>query len=249
MNFWFALHPTRTEAYELKEQLVKLLEAEGSHVVDNPQKADFAVAIGGDGTVVGAFKKCSKPIIGINVGRLGYLPRIEPADAETALRRVLQGQYEIEKRMTLTCSAAGHGELCAINEAAFLKASASIIHFSVSVDGYELTRYAADGMIVATPTGSTGYSLSAGGPIIDPVSDMIVLTPNCPHTLVSRPIVLSANSRITLESDDKSVLSVDGAITRLNEHEKVEIRRGSENMSFVSLSRESFIERLRKKLS
>ena len=126
---------------------------------------------------------------------------------------------------------------------------AGILRFTVLVDGTELISYTADGMIVSTPTGSTGYSLSAGGPIVDPISEMLILTPIAPHTLVSRPILLSASSTVTLISETDAIIATDGETVPIKADTPFEIRRSEKVMRFVSFGRENFITRLRKKLT
>ena len=248
MNFLFCVHPTREEAHRLHGELSGYLRLKGHSEVSDPALADFTLAIGGDGTVVAACRACSAPIIGINAGTLGYLTRVEPAQAKDALDRLCRGDYAIEERMMLCCGAAGGPVTCALNEAALTKEGSGVIRFTVTVDGIRLMRYTADGIICATPTGSTGYSLSAGGPIVDPASELMVLTPIAPHTLLNRPIVLSADSVVRLECENDAVISMDGASARLPAGTPFEIRRSPETMRFVSFGRESFIGRLQQKL-
>ncbi|MBR4235850.1 MAG: NAD(+)/NADH kinase [Clostridia bacterium] len=249
MNFLFCVHPTRSEAAQLHSELAQHIALHGGREVSNAADADFIVAIGGDGTVVSAFRKRNLPIIGINAGTLGYLTRVEPKDAAAALTDVLSGNYTLERRMTLSCGIRGGQKVTALNEAALLKSDAGVIRFTVTVDGVELMRYTADGCICATPTGSTGYSLSAGGPIVDPASEMIILTPLAPHTLVNRPIVLSPDSRVTLVSENDAIISTDGSSCSLPAGAAYEICRSGEYMKFVTFGKESFITRLRKKLA
>ncbi len=249
MNFYFCVHPTREQAQRIADDLHDFIEMSGGKCVPDPRGADFTVAIGGDGTVVSAWKEYDCPIIGINAGTLGYLPRVEPEHARDAIQAVLDGRYSLEKRMTLDCSIPGGGNANALNEAALLHRDTGVIRFTVQVDGTELIRYTADGMIVSTPTGSTGYSLSAGGPIVDPSSEMLILTPVAPHTLVSRPILLSADSTVTLISKNDAVAAFDGEALPLPAQTPFEIRRSEKVMRFVSFGRENFITRLRKKLT
>ena len=249
MKFWFHIHSSRPRAAEMKQRAVSIIEANGSSCVSSPEEADFTVAIGGDGTMVSAHKLSGKPIIGVNAGTLGYLPRIESENLEESLERIISGDYTLENRMTLSVSANAQSPVNAVNDVALLRADTSVIRFTVTVDGVDLIRYTADGMIAATPTGSTAYSLSAGGPIVDPVSESIVLTPIAPHTLVSRPIVLSSNSVVTLKCESNCLLSVDGDTNLFPENSEFVIRKASDLVRFVSFGRESFIERLRQKLS
>lgn len=249
MKFWFHFHPSRTEAVTLMERAERLIEKHACARVLNPDEADFAIAIGGDGTLIAASRMSGKPIIGINAGTLGYLAKIEPENLEASLEKIIKGDYTLESRMTLSVSAENFTPQIALNDASILTPGAGVIRFTVHVDGIPLMRYTADGMIAATPTGSTGYSLSAGGPIVDPTSQSITLTPVAPHTLVNRAIILSPESHIAIECENRSILSVDGSKTKVDAGAKVEICRSEETVKFVSFGRESFIERLRKKLN
>ena len=247
-RFFFVSHPTREEAYDLRKELEAFVLDSGAMVVTDPRQADFSVAIGGDGTVVGAYRACSAPVLGINDGNVGYLARVEKENAFTAVKAVLDGRYEIESRMTLSCEAGGE-TFCALNDAALVKSGVSPVSVSVCVDDTGLMRLTADGLIVSTPTGSTGYSLSAGGPIADPMSELIILTPVAPHTLMSRPIVLSAKSRVRLTANRDAVLLIDGQRYDLPADTPVRIEKSEQYMHFVSFGRENFISRLREKLS
>ncbi|MBR3929576.1 MAG: NAD(+)/NADH kinase [Clostridia bacterium] len=249
MKFWFYIHPSRTEAASLLNRAATFLENHACARADRPDEADFTVAIGGDGTVIAASHLSKNPIIGINAGTLGYLPKIEPDTLEESLKRIIKGDFMLESRMTLSVSGTGFKQQTALNDAAILTPGAGVIRFTVNVDSVPLMRYTADGLIASTPTGSTGYSLSAGGPIVDPESRSITLTPVAPHTLVNRSIILSPESRISIECEDRSLLSVDGSKTEVDAGCRIDIRRSEETVKFVSFSRESFIERLRKKLS
>ena len=249
MKFWFHIHPSRMEAMSLLNRAENVWEDHACTRVNRPDEADFTVAIGGDGTVIAASRLSRKPIIGINAGTLGYLPKIEPETLEDCLRRIIAGDYTLENRMTLSVEGTGFKHQTALNDVAILTPGAGVIRFTVNVDGVKLMRYVADGIIAATPTGSTGYSLSAGGPIVDPVSQSIMLTPVAPHTLVNRAIILSPESRISIECENRSILSVDGNKTEVDAGCVIDIKKADETVQFVSFGRESFIERLRKKLS
>ena len=248
MKFWFRVHTARPQALILRDEAEKIIRRAGSVIVDDPEQADLTVAIGGDGTVVSAHRQSRRPIVGVNAGTLGYLPRIEPEDMPRALERVLRGDYALEDRMTLSGAPEGAEPVNALNEVALVKPDSGVIRFSVAVDGMPLTRYTADGIIAATPTGSTGYSLSAGGPIVDPSSQLIVLTPIAPHTLCSRAVVLSPTSRVTIVCDTPAVLLVDGDARPHPAGLPLHIQRSENVVQFVTLGQESFIERLRRKL-
>jgi NAD+ kinase len=166
---------------------------------------DVAVSLGGDGTMLRTVELVAEsgiPVIGINVGQLGYLTEVDPDSARMAIKRFLSGAYEIEERMLLSVRIEGHesSEHVALNEAVIEKTpSGHTVRLAVSVDGEYFTTYAADGLIVATPTGSTAYSFSARGPIVAPMHRCLVLTPVSPHMLFDRTLVLDPHSTLHLE--------------------------------------------------
>ncbi|MFA5564458.1 MAG: NAD(+)/NADH kinase [Acidimicrobiia bacterium] len=176
---------------------------------------NLILSMGGDGTMLRALRLISPhdvDILGINVGRLGYLTEVEPAGMVEALERYFQGDYKIDERMLLSVSSPEVAEL-ALNEAVVEKtASGHTIRLGVYVNGDFFTNYITDGLIVATPTGSTAYSLSARGPIVDPSHQALILTPVAPHMLFDRSLVLNPNTEIIIEVGDgrPASLSVDG---------------------------------------
>lgn len=166
---------------------------------------DVAISLGGDGTMLRTVELVgpdSVPVIGINVGQLGYLTEVDPDGARMAVKRFLSGAYDIEERMLLAVQLEGHeeGEFVALNEVVIEKTpSGHTVRLAVSVDGEFFTTYAADGLIVATPTGSTAYSFSARGPIVAPTHRCLVLTPVSPHMLFDRTLVLDPHTAVHLE--------------------------------------------------
>jgi NAD+ kinase len=166
---------------------------------------DVAISLGGDGTMLRTVDLVAEhgiPVIGINVGQLGYLTEVDPDGARMAVKRFLSGAYEIEERMLLSVHIGGPepSEHVALNEAVIEKTpSGHTVRLAVSVDGEFFTTYAADGLIVATPTGSTAYSFSARGPIVAPMHRCLVLTPVSPHMLFDRTLVLDPHSTLRLE--------------------------------------------------
>lgn len=180
----------------------------GEHAVAEDHFADgldVAVSLGGDGTMLRTVELVAGagiPVIGINVGQLGYLTEVDPDGARMAIKRYLAGAYEIEERMLLAARIDGMetSEHVALNEAVIEKTpSGHTVRLAVSVDGEYFTTYAADGLIVATPTGSTAYSFSARGPIVAPMHRCLVLTPVSPHMLFDRTLVLDPHSTVHLE--------------------------------------------------
>lgn len=184
---------------------------------------DVAVSLGGDGTMlrtVDLVAGASVPVIGVNLGTLGYLTEVEPQHVELALERFLAGDHEVETRMRMSvevdapsAASPSSGTVPALNEAVVGKTpTGQIVRVRVIVDGEQLTTYAADGIIIATPTGSTAYAWSAGGPIVSPDHAALLLTPVAPHMLFDRSLVLPPTSCIRLEiaSGRPATLSVDG---------------------------------------
>jgi len=220
----FVLHTERDRAAAITADLVGWLVDRGHDVrlpsadaerVGLPEHAvaeerfadglDVAVSLGGDGTMLRTVELVAEagvPVIGINVGQLGYLTEVDPDHARMALKRFLSGAYEIEERMLIAVRVGGAEptEHLALNEAVIEKTpSGHTVRLAVSVDGEFFTTYAADGLIVATPTGSTAYSLSARGPIVAPMHRCLVLTPVAPHMLFDRTLVLDPHSTLHLE--------------------------------------------------
>ena len=181
---------------------------------------DLAVVLGGDGTVLHAVDLLwglNVPIMGINIGKLGFLTAVEMHDAEDALSRFFQGHYRISERTPVGCtvgSGGEHGEHRALNEIVIGKhIRERLIHFSTYINGDFFMRYGGDGLIVSSATGSTAYSLSAGGPIITPELGCFLLTPVCAHMLFSRPMVLDRGDRVKViveKSPERLALSIDG---------------------------------------
>ncbi len=197
---------------------------------------DAVVTLGGDGSILRAVELVGEsgvPILGVNFGRMGYLTEVAPDDARSAIGRVLAGDHTIEERMLLTVECgdpaaggrAGRQRHVALNEAVVERPAASYaLRLGVSLNGEQFTTYAADGLIVATPTGSTAYSLSAGGPVIDPAHRALLLTPVSPHMLFDRSMVVPADSELRLEvlTDRGAVLSIDGRrLAELKLHDSV----------------------------
>ncbi|MCI8360529.1 MAG: NAD(+)/NADH kinase [Clostridiales bacterium] len=220
-------------------------------------QADWVICIGGDGTILHTAKRAAmedKPVLGINAGRVGFMAGLEKDELEK-LALLPAGRYELETRMLLQADVpAQRKTFYCLNDAVLSKgALARMIDISVDVGGEQLS-YRADGLIAATPSGSTAYSMSAGGPILDPSIESIILTPICPHSLFSRSILLSAGARILLSAAGSGgtevYLSVDGEeACPLSPDAAVEIRRaGDRSVSMIKLKRDSFYQTLSRKL-
>ena len=225
---------------------------------------DMMIVLGGDGSIMRAARRgavIGVPILGIDLGRVGYLAELSPDDRD-GLNAVLSGEYYIEKRALLEVSTVKNGyetgnTFVAINDAVLSHGSVSrLLETEVLCDGSSLGRYRSDGFIVATPTGSTAYSLSAGGPVLSPKLKGICLTPICPHSLTARPIIVPDDSHIEIKYISplsSSHLTVDGnEADMLNCGDSVTIRRSSVSADFIRLNKNrdiSFYDILREKMS
>ena len=222
-----------------------------------PEAPDALVSLGGDGTILRGVQyalKWNVPLLGVNLGRKGFLAEVEPQGIEEALKRLIDRDYALEERPLLSVSFGG-GEWLALNDVVVSRGGyARLIGVTTLVDGELAGRYLADGVIVATPTGSTGYSLSAGGPIIAPGVDGMVVTPICAHSLQHRPCVVGGSAVIRLELDDDeeqtASLQVDGqSRTEMTAGMAVEIRRSREKVRFIRMQPEQFFGVVRGKLA
>ncbi len=222
---------------------------------------DLAIVVGGDGTMLSAARNLAKhkvPAIGVNLGRLGFLTDIAIQDFETSLGAILRGEYHIEQRTMLDTSVSLHNEIIcrsnSVNDTAISKGnSGRLIEFEVHVNGQFLSHIRSDGIIIATPTGSTAYSLSSGGPIIYPTLPVFSLSPICPHTLSNRPIVLDQNARIEISAmglkETHANLALDGVIAcKLNGDEIVTVTKADDTLSMVRINDHNHFETLRSKL-
>ncbi len=229
---------------------------------------DCLLVLGGDGTVLEGARLAAgtgTPILGINIGNVGYLAEVEVQNWEQALRRVLGGGYEIETRMMLDGFVTDSNRYPypgahshALNDIVITRSRGlQILNFNVSVDGQFLNRFNADGMIISTATGSTAYNMSAGGPIVEPKARLILLTPISPHTLNNRSIVLSADDKISIElmppRNEKKLYAecvFDGTGNiELHSGDKINISTSCCTTRLIRLSRRSFLETLHKKIT
>jgi NAD+ kinase len=224
-------------------------------------QAELVVVLGGDGTLISVarlFSGRDVPILGVNLGSLGFLTEITVEELYTRLEKVLEGNPRVSERMMLEVTLHREGqqiEKChVLNDMVINKgALARIVDLETKVNRHFLTTYKADGLIISTPTGSTGYSLSAGGPIIHPLMSCIVITPICPHTLTNRPIVVTDESIISItvasSFDEKVYLTLDGQVGfELREGDSVEVRRALKTTALVMSRSRDYFEILRTKL-
>ena len=221
---------------------------------------DLLVSVGGDGTILRAItfvKDIDIPIIGINTGRLGFLATIQVDQIEQAIQDIIDGKYKISERSLLAVETVPENKDItnlnfALNEIAVSrKNTTSMITVETYLNGEYLTSYWSDGLIVSSPTGSTGYSLSCGGPVITPDAKDFVLTPIAPHNLGTRPLVIPDSTEIQLKvtgREDNHLLSMDSRVATLNNGTLIKIKKAPFKIKMIDLLNESFLETLRKKL-
>lgn len=219
------------------------------------KKCDLAVTVGGDGTIIHSAKyaaKFDKPMIGVNVGRLGFAAEVEP-DNIGDLKRLLTGDFTVQNRMLLDVSVGGKTYL-AVNEANIARGQLSrMIDISVSLDNSPISSYHADGLLFSTPTGSTAYALSAGGPVIYPEMQCLLLTPVCPHSLISRSVVFGSEAvltaRVKVNDNNPAVLSIDGERNiRITPDDVVTIKKSDKSLKLITLYDRNFYQLLNEKL-
>lgn len=255
----------KKEAQPVAEALKAWLNAKGVETVEAthelPASVAVAVVLGGDGTMLHAARLVGAkniPVLGINLGGLGFLTEVAVSEMYEAMEMVLAGRYEVERRMMLTACLIKEDERecerLVLNDVVFNRGVvARLVELRTSIDGRYLTTYRADGLIVATPTGSTAYSLAAGGPLVYPTHDMILLTPICPFTLTNRPIILPDDSVVTVElggRDARDVsLTFDGQPGyTLAAGDVVEVRKARTAFKVVRLPGKDYFENLRSRL-
>lgn len=219
--------------------------------------ADLYIVLGGDGSIMRASHSAAQmgiPILGINLGRMGYMAELEKSELHL-IEGYFSGEYHIEERMMLSVSTPDGIERLALNDAVLSNGRVSkMVTITMYNNGGYVTTYNADGIIVATPTGSTAYSMAAGGPIVDPSVSCLITTPVCPHSLTSRPLVFSGDARLELKNDtDRDIpmfITVDGGDNLEIEYGRsVKIRRSHITTKLVRIKDESFYTTLGKKMN
>ncbi len=221
-------------------------------------QADYAISMGGDGTFLKAASRVGDkeiPIIGVNTGRLGFLADVLPSEIEAALDSIYTGSYKIEDHTVIQLETDGEpitGYPYALNDIAVLKRdNASMITIRTHINGELLVAYQADGLIISTPTGSTAYNLSNGGPIIVPQGGSLCITPVAPHSLNIRPIVVNDTCEITLDVESRShnfLVAIDGRSEKLEEGTRLTIRKAPYHVRIVKQKNQRYFSTLREKL-
>lgn len=227
---------------------------------DLDESFDIFISVGGDGTMLRSIiyvRHLNIPILGINTGRLGFLATVQKDEIKKAVKEIINKEYDVVERSLLQVETSGENETIgelnfALNEIAVSrKNTTSMITVATWLDDEYLTSYWADGLIVSTPTGSTGYSLSCGGPVITPRSSAFVLTPIAPHNLNARPLIIRDDTEIKLTvsgRENNFLISLDSRIATLNNETIIKIKKAPFNIKLIELKNESFLKTLRKKL-
>ncbi len=224
-------------------------------------KADLVVVLGGDGSILNVASRLGRnpiPVVGVQLGRFGFLSELTPEDCEENLHKIVSGKATVEERMMLQCTVRQAGKISfqgtALNDAVLASQSVSrMVELEMRVDGEYGTTFHGDGMIVATPVGSTGHSLSAGGPIVEPGMNSYVINPICSHALTTRPLVISASRILDLRlvsSRSPISLTLDGQrIHRLDGSETIRVKKATHAFRLVKVTDRSYFETLRRKFN
>lgn len=224
-----------------------------------PEEVDYAIVLGGDGSIIQAARGLlglDVPMLGVNMGTLGYLAEVEVSELDESLKALVEGRFFVEDRMMLRGEMNQDISDAALNDIVVSReGTMRISHFKIFVNGELLNNYQADGVIISTPTGSTGYNLSAGGPIVEPTAGMLVITPICSHALNASSVVLSVDDCVELEVGEgrygmeHSALFFDGRrMASMVTGDRVKICRAAEKTRLIKLNRESFLKTLREKM-
>ncbi|HEY6628004.1 MAG TPA: NAD(+)/NADH kinase, partial [Acidimicrobiia bacterium] len=247
LRFALEVRQGREKALEFAEVLKSFISAAGGEVVDAAAGApDMVLAVGGDGTMLAAVQvalRSNAPVLGFNLGTIGFLTEAEPDQAESIVRRLIAGDYEVDERMTVSATV-GDATATGVNDVVVEKVdSQRLIDLEVTIDGQRFLTYRADGLIISTPTGSTAYSFSAGGPLVDPDLDALVLAPVAAHSLFDRPLVVPSGTQIEIRvgTDRPVKVSVDKiSLGHLVMGDRVLVGKGSSPARFVTFGDRNF---------
>jgi NAD+ kinase len=247
----FHVNSSKPSAHEVRGRLAECARKCGIEVVDSSMSPDVVAVLGGDGTMLSAVHLFpGVPLLGLNLGSLGYLASVEEANFDGAIAALAEGRYSISRRTALKVRG-----VSALNDVVIARGvSGHVIRLDFSVDGEPVTRFVADGLVIATPTGSTAYSLAAGGPVLMPASQSLVVTPVCPHALSSRPLVLKDSVRMEVsvevreEGDEPGVFADGLQVGTLAAGEVLEIEKSDVAVPLVELDDVNPYEVLTRKL-
>lgn len=255
MKFALEVRDGGTAAAEFATKLLSAMESAGAEPASEVDAPDLVIGVGGDGTMLAAVRRALRsdaPVLGFNLGTMGFLAAADPETLEEVVSRILEGEYDIVERMTVAATVNGE-TTSGVNDVVVEKIDAQrLVELAVTIDGLEFVTYRADGIIIATPTGSTAYSFSAGGPLVDHGLEALVMTPVAAHSLFDRSMVLPPSTEIEMRViRDRSVhVTVDKSdLGHLGAGESVLVRRGHRPARFVSFNGQSFAGLVKTKFS
>jgi len=241
----------------LDKKSAKMIGLQGVDFYEMCKQSDVIISIGGDGTLISATRRSidyQKPILGVNMGKLGFLTDYKADEINSAIEALLSGDYRIDMRMVMEIEAllSGYkGQFRVINDLVIRHKKAKMVHIKLYIDGVLINNYYGDGLIISTPTGATGYNLSAGGPIVFPYAKNFIFTPICPHSLTQRPLVLPVNFDVRLSVDDDDCMALlDGQDSfTLNSHDEVKISMSESGAKMIHHKDRNFFTVISDKLS
>lgn len=259
MKIYINVDKSKESAILTKNHLIKICNDLNVEIISNPNEADFICSIGGDGTFLKSSHISNNiPVLGINCGTVGYLTDISPDDLEDTIKNLKNNSfYIIEERMMIEGEIISKNLITPIesslNEIALYKNVLGVVKFDAIVDGKLINSYTADGILICTPTGSTAYNLSCGGPIVDPTAEIITLTPIAPHTVINRSIVLSDKSVVEiklteLRENTTAYVLYDGKSIELEKDDVIRIKKSDKVTKIVKFDHKSFIDTIREKI-
>jgi NAD+ kinase len=258
-------NPDKAASARIIRQAARLIQRAGrkafvdGNAASLAREVDLLLVFGGDGTMLGVAREIAgspTPILGVNIGGLGFLTGVPSAELARALKCVWNGEFRFESRALIEASGVGNGKkilASALNDIVVSRGAVSrLIALDVGVDGELITRYRCDGLIISSPTGSTAYSLAAGGAVVVPTAEVFVMTPICPHALSNRSIILPLSAKISVKAISPlpaTILSADGQVVgELDAGDEIIIRRSRRAIRLMHLADSSFFEALRHKL-
>ncbi len=275
MNILLIVNQQKDKNFELANDIIKIIDGRANiYVPENAsndilkgvyyikecdyKKMDIFLVLGGDGTLLSISKLAAEldiPVIGVNLGRLGFLSEIEKENIKSDIEKLISGDFQIQERMMLEASLNNKKKVNALNDIIFARANSmlKILDFDVYLDDELVDNFKADGVIISTPTGSTAYSLSAGGPIVDPSMNVIIITPICPHKMYSRTIIVSADKKVQIKNcssdETQTIIAADSEIIgEISKSDSVVIKAAENKFKLIRLHGFKFFGVLHNKL-
>ena len=240
----------------LDKDSASLLDKTGVSFDEMCQASDIIISLGGDGTLISVCRrsfKYNKPILGVNIGKLGFLVDVDIKELKTFLDKLFKNEYRIDRRMVLEVIFSKKDKQTsafAFNDVVFSRSMvAGMVDLAAYADGIHFNNYYGDGLIVSTPTGSTAYNLSSGGPVVFPLTEALILTPLCSHSLTQRPLILPANFKVMIKSSDDVLVAIDGQdIYHLKDYESIEFKMAQKRVKLIHRVERNYFKILKEKL-